>query len=97
MAILAIAGLLLSFSPFGLVVVIIARQINKKRRLDCEVWEEKDDNLHQFSNIVEIPQIPGNFYPPQLTQNSYYYINNEMECETPHHLDVGEQSKHYLL
>lgn len=46
---------------------------------------------------MEIPQIPCNIYPPQLAQNSYYYINNEMECETQHHLVVGEQYKHSLV
>jgi hypothetical protein len=94
MELLAIAGLLLSLSPFGLVVMIIARQINKKRRLDREGWEEKDDYVHPVHNIVKIPQLSGNIYPPQLSQNNYYYINNEVECETPHHLDVGEQYNH---
>ncbi|MBD2439252.1 hypothetical protein [Nostoc sp. FACHB-110] len=97
MEILALAGLLLSLSPFGLVVTVMLRQMNKKRRLEDEAWVEPDNNLHSISHVVEIPQIPANFYPPQLTQNSYYYINNEMECETPHHLDVGEQYKHDSL
>ncbi|MBD2447024.1 hypothetical protein H6G76_07570 [Nostoc sp. FACHB-152] len=94
MEILALAGLLLSLSPFGLVAVIITRQINKKRRLNSQDWEQKDDYLHPVHNIVEIPQIPGNIYPPQLVQNTYYYINNEVDCETKHHLDVGEQYNH---
>jgi hypothetical protein len=52
MELLALAGLLLSLSPFGLVVVIITRQINKKRRLDREGWEQKDDYDHPVQNIV---------------------------------------------
>jgi hypothetical protein len=89
-----VGGMSISFSPYGLVAMIIARQIHKKRRLEREGWEEKDDDLNPISHIVEIPQIPSNTYPPQLTHNTYYYINNDMECETQHHLDVGEQYNH---
>jgi len=68
MELIAIAGLLLSFSPFGLVAIIITRQINKKRRLALAGWEDKDDDLNPVPNIVEIPQVPCNIYPPQLAQ-----------------------------
>lgn len=56
MEIFVIAGLLLSLSPYGLVMMIIARQINKKRRLERKGWEQKDDYLHPISHMWKFPK-----------------------------------------